>query len=416
MLQSIKKILSIIILVSLLIGIVGFTIATPQQNHPHQAKSMAVTATPVIANDIEIIPFTSDRWQFSAQESEIVDYLGRESLYLNGGLAVVTDAEFTDGVIQFEIAFDKQRGFPGVVWRLQDLKNFERFYVRPHQSGNPDATQYTPVYNGVSAWQLYSGPGFTVPAVYTYNQWMPVKIVVVGEQAEVYINNMVTSTLFIPTLKRGLETGQVGLYVEEGFPQPFAPAYFSNFGYTALEDTDPLSNTHSPPLTETSTTTDSMTRPIKQWFVSNVFSDTKLTNKTVLSASDKVGLTWTALVNEPSGLANLSKVAVLNPQAKENTVFARATIIANEAKIQPLQIGFSDKVRVYLNDTLIFQGTDNAYSRDYRFLGMVGYYDTLYLPLEVGENELWLAVTENFGGWGLQAQLENPIGVTVTAE
>jgi len=34
---------------------------------------------------------------------------------------------------------------------------FEHFYIRPHQSGNPDANQYTPVFNGVSAWQLYHG-------------------------------------------------------------------------------------------------------------------------------------------------------------------------------------------------------------------------------------------------------------------
>jgi hypothetical protein len=33
------------------------------------------------------------------------------------------------------------------------------------------------------------------------------------------------------------------------------------------------------------------------------------------------------------------------------------------------------------------------------------------LPLKKGENELWLAVTENFGGWGIRARLENTEGI-----
>ena len=45
------------------------------------------------------------------------------------------------------------------------------------------------------------------------------------------------------------------------------------------------------------------------------------------------------------------------------------------------------------------------FTRDYRFLGSIGYWDRLYLPLVPGENELVLAVSENFGGWGLQARL-----------
>ena len=33
--------------------------------------------------------------------------------------------------------------------------------MRPHKSGKPDALQYTPVFNGLSAWQLYYGDGCT---------------------------------------------------------------------------------------------------------------------------------------------------------------------------------------------------------------------------------------------------------------
>jgi hypothetical protein len=37
----------------------------------------------------------------------------------------------------------------------------------------------------------------------------------------------------------------------------------------------------------------------------------------------------------------------------------------------------------------------------------VGLFDDLYLPLTKGDNELWMAVTENFGGWGIKAEFEN---------
>jgi hypothetical protein len=58
-------------------------------------------------------------------------------------------------------------------------------------------------------------------------------------------------------------------------------------------------------------------------------------------------------------------------------------------------------------------GSDAFASRDYRFLGTIGLYDELFLPLEVGDNEVWLAVSEGFGGWGVTLQALEAEGVTV---
>ena len=33
------------------------------------------------------------------------------------------------------------------------------------------------------------------------------------------------------------------------------------------------------------------------------------------------------------------------------------------------------------------------------------------LPLQVGDNELWPTVTENFGGWGAQTQFDDLAGL-----
>ena len=39
--------------------------------------------------------------------------------------------------------------------------------------------------------------------------------------------------------------------------------------------------------------------------------------------------------------------------------------------------------------------------------------DALYLPLEKGENELWMAVGESFGGWGIKARFDDVDGIEI---
>ena len=108
----------------------------------------------------QTIPFDSNRWEIIAKEGKVIDYLGRKSLVLQSGYAIVKDSQFTDGVIEFDIALTGELGFMGAIWRVQDAGNFEEFYLRPHHSGNPDANQYQPVFNGLAAWQLYYGEGY----------------------------------------------------------------------------------------------------------------------------------------------------------------------------------------------------------------------------------------------------------------
>lgn len=342
------------------------------------------------------VPFDSGRWEIQARESRISDYLGRKSLYLKGGWAVVKDSQFTDGIIEFDIAFTGERGFMGAVWRAQDLRNFEEFYIRPHQSGNPDANQYQPVFNGMAAWQLYHGEGYGAPVKYDFNKWIHVKIIVSGRQAEVYLNNMDTPALFINDLKREIKPGKVGLSVGD-----FAPAYYSNFSFDATNP-QPLKGKAKAPAPAGT---------IMSWLVSSVFEGKSLERKYQLSQSDKQTLSWKKLDCESSGLANLARLQGLDRD--KNTVFARLIIQSDREQIKRIKFGFSDAVKVYFNDRLIYGGSDIYQSRDYRFLGTLGLFDELYLPLKQGDNELWLAVTENFGGWGVKAVFEDMAGIKI---
>jgi hypothetical protein len=348
----------------------------------------------------QLVPFDSDRWEIRAQESKVVDYLGRKTLFLKGGSAVVKDSRFTDGVIEFDIAFTPERGFCGVIWRMQDFQNYENFYLRPHQSGNPDANQYQPVFNGVDAWQLYYGDGYGAPVKYDFDQWVHIKLVVSGKNAEVFIRDMNTPALFVNQLKREIKSGRVGLDVGN-----FAPAYYSNFSFEPMSNPPTLKGKAQPPVQAPNGT-------VKSWMVSNTFDARSLERKYQLTSDDKSKLTsWDQLECESTGICNLARLHGL--QTDRNTVFARITIRSASEQIKPMAFGFSDRVRIYLNDRLLYAGSDSYRSRDYRFLGTVGLFDKLYLPLQKGDNALWMAISEEFGGWGIKAQFEDLEGIEV---
>lgn len=359
---------------------------------------LALAALPKMAAGQQIVPFDSERWEIQAGEKRTVDYLGQKSLYIKGGSAVLKDSQFTDGIIEFDIAFSQDRNFAGVMWRIEDAKNFEEFYFRPHQSGNPDANQYQPVFNGGTAWQLFYGERYSAPVKYDFDRWMHVKIVVAGENAEVYVKDMTTPALFIGELMRDTKPGKVGISAANQ-----AAAYFSNFSFTPIAN-PPLKG--KPPAAERI-----LAGTVTAWQVSDAFDGKTLENKYRLAPGDKPNAGWKKLAVETSGLANLSRIQGVADG--KNTVYARVTIQSDTEQVKKVRFGFSDAVKVYFNDVLIFGGSDIYASRDYRFLGTLGLFDELYLPLKKGDNELWFAVTENFGGWGIKAMFDDASGIRI---
>ncbi|MCP4544954.1 MAG: hypothetical protein GY835_00655 [bacterium] len=345
------------------------------------------------------IPFTSDRWDMSTTQHRMESWLGRESLFLEGGTAWLKDVDFTDGVFEFDISCSGPRGFNGLVFRYQDEINYEHFYFRPHQSGNPDATQYTPVFNGVSGWQLYHGEGFSTAVEVARDRWQHVKIAVAGDQAELYLDRADEPFMFIADLKRATRAGRIGVHVNPGF----SPAHFTDFRVISLE-TPELSGAGG-----TGITTEPGT--IMSWNVSSAFNYFDLHEQTAIPSALKSGLSWNNLECETSGLLNVARIRTL--ASGHNSVFLRTVLEASEEQVVGLDLAFSDVVMVYLNGTLLYAGNDIYRSRDYRFLGSIGYFDRVYLPLDAGENELWIAVAESFGGWGLKACLATVENVKV---
>lgn len=345
------------------------------------------------------IPFTDSQWQFTenteakpAGKHVIGSHLGREGLLLQNSVAELSQASFQNGIIEYDLAFPGGRGFVFLRFRVQDDANYESFYIRPHQSGNPDATQYMPVFNGQESWQLYHGKGFNGATPLPKNQWMHVKLVISEKRMEAFIDEKLV--LVAPALKRFVQPGSIGIAANGDL------AYFANFQYRSLDN---------PPM-QTAAQPEAAADPaaIQNWQVSETFPEASLSAVERLDAA-KQSHQWKDAHAEANGLLNLATTAQWTEA--NNTAFVRLVIHSEQKQYKALRFGFSDRARVYLNKQLLYTGHDEFMSRDYRFLGSVGLYDEIFLPLEKGRNELLIAITDDFGGWGLKAEMPDRKGV-----
>lgn len=355
---------------------------------PLRDLALAAILVPALAGGLPAqIPWSDDRWQIEAAESAVEEYRGRQALRLRNGAAWLSGVTLRDGTIEFDLAAPAGQGFHGIAVRAVDRGNFEHFYLRPHQSRNPDATQYTPVFNGVTGWQIYATPRFALPLEIADDRWMHVRISFRGARLEVDVDGQ---TLVFPEMVRVPEAGEIGL------TSGGAPARFANL---IVREGAPLTLSDS-----AGAPVDSVPSGIiEQWRVSSPFTESRLDPLTTHNPADWTDLTWTPLSAGVRGIANLARLHGLS--ADTNTVFAAVTLRAERAQSVRVRFGFSDRVHVLLNGRTIYRGSALWRSRDYRFLGTIGLHDEVILPLRAGDNELWFAVSESFGGWGVTAQL-----------
>jgi sugar lactone lactonase YvrE len=108
---------------------------------------------------------------------------------------------------------------------------------------------------------------------------------------------------------------------------------------------------------------------------------------------------WQKIQCDPDGFVNVARY-IARAGREPDCVLARATIKSDKDQTKKFSIGYSDVVSVFLNGTILYEGQSAYQQRDPSFLGIIGLFDALYLPLKRGDNELLLIVTEAFGGWG----------------
>ena len=335
--------------------------------------------------------FDPAKWDITDPQARTMTFMNRPSLYLYRGSADLRDVDFADGSIEFDIALLGNPSFAGIRFRVNESDDGELIYLRPTKSRQSDAIQYAPFFQGVECWQLYNGEGFTGAAEFAMNRWMHVRLDVQGSTARLFVDNEEKPSLVVAELKSGVAHGRAGLWGRLG------GALFSNVKITPRESSKAGAlNTALPPDI------------VSSWLLSPSFDASKV----AADSAPRSDSSWTRVDVDSGGLLNIGKhrrkVTALAVNPLENgtdVAYARTTIRAEQAKTVRLDFGYSDAVAVFLNGRLLYRGNSAFLSRDPAFLGIIGFFDTLYLNLQPGENDLAFAVSDQMGGWGLQARI-----------
>ncbi len=346
------------------------------------------------------VPMTAASWELQGA-AEFAEIDGRQAIRigagsgdaLKGGEAVVRDTNFATGTIEVDVLASGVRDFVGLDFHMDDSGNDESFYLRPHMNGNPDSTQYTPVANGSTAWQIFSGDGFESQRRFNYGHWMHLRADIYADSALITIDG--APALVIPHLKGHTKTGAIGFHAAAG-------TYFANLSVTPIAGyADPNPAPPLPPLNAGT---------VAAWQVSPAMPEREAMDRA--ARDDWSGVPWQRIPVESNGIDNLSLAGA--DAAGRHTYIARFTARSGVAQTTTMHFGFSDKVHVYLNGRLLYAGEDLQASRDYRFLGIVGFWDTLFLPLEKGENTVSFVVTDDTnGGTAALARFEPAAGLTI---
>ncbi|TAI48822.1 hypothetical protein [Flagellimonas allohymeniacidonis] len=351
----------------------------------------------IIALSQEIIPLDTVNWDINARSYVLESFKGKDAIYLQAGSMTLKDANFLNGTIEYDIYMTETRGFPGVYFRSNG-SDAEQFYIRPHQSGNPDANQAVAVFKGITPWQFYFGPKYSFVYDYPVDQWMHVKIVVHDDKAQVYLDHAEKPNLSWQLFH---EAKAGGLTFTGGLANGIHLANFKvNKDEFELKDFNPGER-------------EPIEGAIAQWEVSDKFEEKLLDNPNNVQSVIN-GRKWgQKIVLEEGVAANISRKVELRDDTPGNTVFAKLTITANKDETRLFEFGYSDRVVVLLNGEPIYKGNNGFRTRDYRYLGTIGLFDAVYLNLKKGKNTLLLAVSENFGGWLVTGRFANTQGLKI---
>jgi hypothetical protein len=313
---------------------------------------------------------------------------GTSVVELKEGVAWAELPPVRDGVFEADLLMKEGRGFTGLLFRASDAENGELFYFRHHQKGLPDAWQYYPQFNGHQAFQIYQGEGYGGSFATPVGEWTRIRLEVKSDVARVVVDGVEAALL--NNLQLDPEAGRFGFWALGGERlirnvsfRELSEDESARLG-AARPDTPPAPSPHG--------------RFIETWQVSLPVSPD--TARSLVNA-DITGLRPMSPVHR--GIVDLNKAGPIEGDA--NSLLVRAEIASPKPQTIDLDLAFSDDADVYLNGEYLFSGTDRFRSRDYRFLGTMGFFDSIPLRLVAGVNRLDVVVSETQGGWGIGGRI-----------
>jgi len=370
----------------------------------------------------EALPLKAEGgWELKGASVAFERYDGRDVLSVENGLAYKRDVRLQDGTIDFDVQLTRRRSFVYVMFRMQDDRDYEEIYLRPHKSALPDAIQYAPVYQGASAWQLYHGPGATAAQGFEPGAWTHVRLVLSGQKAALFVGDLEKPALLVTQLARDVASGYLAL---RAFTPPRTgsgpTARYANVsvqpGVVAFEFAKAQAKA-APDQAAPAAWAKPLPFPgsVRAWTVSRALAVPGDGPTSELPAPATLAPLQT-IEARPSGLVELHRYVKLpSPDTRDVAAVARVNVRAASAGLRRLDLGFSDVATVFLNGRPLFKG-DAHYSFDNpRQEGLVHYGQAaVFLPLEQGDNDLAVLVSDGFGGWGLMARFPDASGLEVT--
>lgn len=356
-------------------------------------------------------PMNEKHWVAVTDNVEFLNYKSIpavRSTNENGLGIMLKDFEFTDGTIEFDVEFEGS-GFPGIDFRVdKDTLNSEKFYIR--YFGTPDdlrrtTLQYASVLDGVNMWDVTDD--YQAAATIHEGKWNHVKLVINGRQMKVYVNDMQRANLHVPALEGITKSGGISLtgnVIYANFKvRPTATGELaSNEGYdSTYNDSRYLRNW-------------SVTDPMDFPFGKDVFMAIQSNPGVVIDPAylDSTAI-WKPIKAGHRALVNLTKEYGGADIGPRRLTWIKTTITSENAQEKLINLGFSDEVWVFINGQPLY--TDRNYygspgMKEPR--GRCTIENTSFqLPLQKGENEIIIGVTNYFYGWGIIARVANTDGL-----
>jgi hypothetical protein len=149
---------------------------------------------------------------------------------------------------------------------------------------------------------------------------------------------------------------------------------------------------------------------IREWEVGEAFAAPD-------SAVSIISPEWTKKMSrlriEPDGFVELHRYLKMPRVSRYVGAVARVRVTADKPGIRRLDLGFSDRVTVFLNGQPVFH-RDDSYDYLNRRDGLISFDQAaVYLPLRAGLNDISLIVTDRFGGWGVMGRFPDMSGLRI---
>ena len=343
------------------------------------------------------VPMTADRWATVFGKPEFKEHKGTQAIVFaqEGGIAV-NDLTFRNGTVEFDV--EPTAMGAGLAFRMQGRQSLEMLYFRPQPNcaTAADCVQYAPLAREILLWDLF--PQYQAPAPLRQNEWNQVKVVISGRRMNVFVNGATTPTLAVGSLEGDTKEGQLALV---------GPGAFANFrvtpeaveGLTAAAEPDPAAGDK---------------RLVRQWQLapSSELPDGK--EPTIVDLP-MPSAAWRGLTAERGGLVNVTRVYGLPTKRPMRSVtWLKTTISSKTSQSKKVAIGWSREIWLFVNgqqvyaDKNLYQPPAARKPPDGRLSLENG---SFVLPLKAGDNEIAVALANNFFGWGLILRLEDLEGI-----